>query len=248
MSFLAAENIRHEVELQLLSDLSRVGIEKAVGLTIDWSDGIPEGHGCSYGGTYLESSSNIQISDGDGATPYSGWVDYIVDEGGRLSAYWTELEARDPTFAYHRNFEIPDNIWDRLSEGDRMYLARTHQGWSQDKKMLPYRSIVVTGNITTLSKTLRASLENLPHGPSAFGLNMDVFRKEAESMLELARRFLSGEKLDPNISTLTYTLRVEPHESEAVLSANDAAKLLRLLLSLEREVRHAAVVFLAEQA
>ncbi|MBV9456944.1 MAG: hypothetical protein JO141_05430, partial [Bradyrhizobium sp.] len=92
------------------------------------------------------------------------------------------------------------------------------------------------------STALRQKLRNCSDDQSVSGLNMVVFRKEAEAMQELAKRFLSGEKLNPNISTQTYTLYLESQDGNTPSSASDPADLLRLLRSLESEVRYAAVL------
>lgn len=237
--------VQKEVEAQLIEDLKRFGISNQ-GLQIDWSDSVPEGGGTEYKGVYVESGSDVVVKKSDEVIGY-GWTEHIVDSSGKLFSFWTVFdkaggEPRVSVADYEDSFGIPKHIWDILTEKDKNHLADTHQGWSQDGKLRPYRKAIVTPKIERYSKDLLNSLEQ--GIPKVEGFDSSLYEIEAKKMLALANEFLSGKLMNPNISTETWDLRAQVEKLSPSLAHADAHRLqqtMDYLSNLEGEVRHAAI-------
>jgi hypothetical protein len=239
-AFISNEETRHLVDRQLVTDLIRISIEKDQGFEIDWSKAQQEGGGCVYNGEYLESASEINVLK-EGRPVYFGWVDYVLDRNNKLYSYWTVLNSVDTKKELYQDFGIPDPMWEKFSEEERLYLAEKHQGWRQDKKMFPYRKVVITKKIEELVPKLESILTEIDFYSLPEGFDLNLYKDESKTILDLAHRFLTGELLSPTISTHSYKLYRDNKNLILSESEESSENYLRILMELENEVRYAAI-------
>jgi hypothetical protein len=115
--FPVGDDLRAEVERQLLADLAAYGVSLP-GLWLDWSDCCQEGHGTQVMGDYLEDQSGILVRDQSGEPVAEGWMDFIHGGGNHpLFVFWLFLTLVDKNgrrIDVKENIGIPEHVWQVL--------------------------------------------------------------------------------------------------------------------------------------
>ena len=228
-------NVTEIVEAHLLDDLEALGVKLDKWNTeFNWSDTIEEGGGTEFQGTYIDSMSDLFVRKRNGELIGSGWMDCITDSVGCLYCFWVQFSAGGKVLV--QDFGIPDRIWARLSEGDKTYLAATHQGWEGDARMKPYRIRVVSDLIRNYLSDLKIEITSLHEQRLPQIFDEALYRSESAKIIDLAEQILNGKTLDSVVSTETY--RFSTHSDDPRLGA-----IIEKLVKLEYEVRHATIAF-----
>lgn len=208
------------IKKNLLEDLAKRGSGSLERVDIDFSDAIGEGSGVDYNGEFLECSSNIVIRNKDNKLVGEGWVDYLLDENNKLYCYWSHFTTSYGDISMEvQAHSVPSYLWNEFSEETKNYLAKTHQGWSGDRKLLPYRRIhypIELKNVYNEAVNLLPSMKKLNLGKRG--------NDALESLMKRTEDYINGKfverKLERDVYDIEESIRYqlfEQHKSRVMV-------------------------------
>jgi len=213
----------------LLEDLGKRRNIDLSRIEIDLSDSVGEGSGVEYYGEFLECSSNIGILDKKHNKNVigEGWIDYLLDENNKLYCYWSYLTLIYDGFPLnYGTHDIPEHVWNELSEEARNYLAKTHQGWSGDERLRPYRVIHYPVQLEEAYKKVMSSL------PLIRELNLGKKASEAlNSLIKRTEKYLSGKSVERQQKRDVY--EIEEAVRYQLFEQHKSGEIIEILNNLE---------------
>lgn len=140
----AGSPLRAEVERQLLKDLEHYGMESD-GLSFDWSQICPEGHGTWYLGDRLDGVSGLNILDKKCNVVADGWIEFIHGgEDNPLFVFWEFLRINVPDIPREAKIKkgIPEHIWNQLPDKSKdlcMKRGTYDAMWCDDPRVIEWQ-------------------------------------------------------------------------------------------------------------
>ena len=133
------------LEQALLADLQNYKV-KAKQFRFDYSHIVQEGHTRTFRGKWLESVSDIHVTDVSGALLASGWMDFVntsADPDIEPSVFWLFLTIykRAKAKEVKKDAFLPEHLWNSFTDSQRDYVSSTDSKWlRRDPKVQSWKS------------------------------------------------------------------------------------------------------------
>lgn len=123
------------LEQALLLDLRNYKV-KGKQFRFDYSQIVQEGHTRTFRGKWLESVSDINVTDASGALLASGWMDFVNTSANpdiEPSVFWLFLTIykRGKAKKIKKDAFLPEHLWNSFTDSQRDYVASTDSKWPQ---------------------------------------------------------------------------------------------------------------------
>jgi len=123
------------LEQALLLDLQNYKV-KGKQFQFDYSQIVQEGHVRTFRGKWLESVSDIQVTDVSGAPVAAGWMDFVDTSANpeiEPSVFWLFLTIykKGEAIKVKKDAFLPEYLWNSFTDAQKDFVSSTNSRWLQ---------------------------------------------------------------------------------------------------------------------